>query len=124
LRVIIAGTRILCNPKTTRDAIHEAIASGMEITEVVCGMAPGPDLHGKDWADEMGIPVQPFPADWLRWGTKKAGPIRNLDMAIYAKKGGGEGGLILVHTGESSGSRDMLAKAKKFKLKIFEKIVK
>lgn len=122
--MIIAGTRILCNPKTTRDAIHEAQAAGMEITEVVCGEAPGPDTHGKAWANEQGIPVQSFPADWVRWGTKKAGPIRNLDMAVYAKKGDGPGGLILVHTGESSGSLDMLAKAKKFKLQIFEKIVK
>ena len=122
--MIIAGSRILCNPQTTREAIKEAQAIGMDITEVVCGMAPGPDLHGRDWAEELGIPVHPMPADFIKWGTKKAGPIRNTDMAVFAKKGASPGGLILVHTGESTGSLDMLKKAQKFKLQIFEKIVK
>ena len=123
MRVIVAGSRVLCSPQTTFDAIEEAVASGMEIDEVVSGRAPGPDTYGEEWAGAHGIPVTPMPADWIKWGTKLAGRLRNTDMAVYAKTGPKGGGLILVHTGKTPGSLDMLKKAKKFNLKIFEKIV-
>lgn len=118
MRVIIAGSRTICDPQTTFMAIQDALNLGWKITEVVSGMAGGPDRHGKRWAEEHGIPCTEMPADWLKWGQKKAGPIRNVDMAVYAKLGEDPGGLIAVWDGESSGTAHMVKTAKKFKMKI------
>lgn len=127
MRVIVAGTRFLCDPQTTFDAINEAIASGWSITEVVSGDAPGPDRHGARWAEEHGVPVQRMPGRW-DVNTKTGGHIRNVDMAVYVKTGGAEGpgGLILVWTGDpknSPGSAHMKKIAKNFNIQIHEKIV-
>lgn len=35
-----------------------------DITKVVEGEAPGADLLGKKWAEDRGIPVDPYPAKW------------------------------------------------------------
>lgn len=125
MRTIIAGSRTLCSRATTFQAIKEAIAAGFEITEVVSGMAPGPDTYGKEWADSQNppIPVMPMPAEWTKFGTSKAGKYRNIEMAVYAQTGPGGGALILVYDGESSGSAHMLKVAKNFGLKIFVKKV-
>jgi hypothetical protein len=80
MRVIIAGSRTITDPKVIEEAVA---ASGFVITEVVCGGANGADTLGKDWAVLRGIPVKMFPADWDTYG-KAAGPIRNAQMAEYA----------------------------------------
>lgn len=120
MRVIIAGSRTLCDPQTTFAAIKAAQAAGFEIDEVVCGMAPGPDLLGKRWADEQvpPVPVTKFPANWQKHGNK-AGNYRNVDMGVYAATGPKGGGLILTWDGKSTGSAHMLKVSKNFKLKIF-----
>ncbi len=125
MRVIIAGSRTLCSRASTLQAIKEAQAAGFNITEVVCGMATGPDTYGKEWAEAQDppIPVTSMPADWIRFGTGKAGKYRNIEMGVYARTGPEGGGLILVYDGESSGSAHMLKIAKNFGLKIFVKTV-
>lgn len=97
MKVIIAGSRIIKNYHLVAPHIE---AAPFEITEVVCGMAQGIDLIGKEWADRNGIPGKYFPADWKKHGMS-AGPIRNMDMAKYADA------LILIWTGRSRGSRNM-----------------
>jgi len=77
------------------------ILSGFDITEVVSGQAPGIDTLGEQWANERGIPVKPFPADWTRFG-KAAGRIRNGEMAAYAE------GLVAIRNG-SPGTANMIA---------------
>jgi hypothetical protein len=86
MKVIIAGSRHM--PFSDYPLIARAAARFEEtigpITEVVCGLARGADTFGKKWAMlEKGIPVKDFPADWDTHG-KKAGPIRNGEMAEYA----------------------------------------
>lgn len=73
----------------------------LDITEVVCGEAAGADTLGKQWAELHGITVKSFPADWDRLG-KKAGPIRNAEMGVYAD------GLIAFWDGQSAGTRHMI----------------
>jgi len=83
MKVIIAGPH-----KGVWDiAIIEraVLESGFAITEVVSGRAPGIDTLGERWADKHGIPVQPFPAGWTRYGKKSAGRIRNAEMGAYAE---------------------------------------
>lgn len=101
MKVIIAGSRHLWN----YTAVDEMIAkTDWHITEVVCGMAPGADMVGYAWALINGVPIKPFPADWDRYG-KKAGMLRNAEMALYARDGGG---LVLLWDGISPGSASML----------------
>ena len=125
MRVIVAGTRFLCDPATTFEAIEEAKSLGWEIEEVISGDATGPDRLGARWANEQGIPVQKMPG---RWGVspKTGGMMRNVDMAVYAATGAKGGGLVLIWTGDpntSPGSAHMLKVAKNFRLKVHEKIV-
>lgn len=125
MRVIVAGTRFLCDPGTTFEAIEEAIALGWEIDEVVSGDAPGPDRHGARWAEEHNVPVQKMPGRW-HMNPRTGGNMRNVDMGVYAATGQNKGGLILVWTGDpknSPGSAHMRKIAKNFGLKIHEKIV-
>lgn len=118
MKVIIAGGRDfgLTGDSLVRCAL-QASRFRAKITEVVCGMAPGIDTHGKIWANENGIPVKEFPADWKKHG-KAAGPIRNKQMSEYADA------LILIWDGESRGSRSMLSLAKDKGIPIEEIIVK
>lgn len=75
--------------------------------EVVCGEARGADTLGRKWAEKEGRVVHSFPADWAKHG-RAAGPIRNAEMADFAK------GLIAFWDGKSRGTGGMikLAKAK------------
>ena len=50
--------------------------------QIVSGGAKGVDALGERFAEEMGIDVKQFPADWSI--GLKAGPIRNRQMAQYA----------------------------------------
>jgi YspA, cpYpsA-related SLOG family len=46
---------------------------------VIEGEAPGADTMARLAAEELGIPVLPFPAQWEKFG-RAAGPIRNTQM--------------------------------------------
>lgn len=64
-------------------------------------MAVGVDTLGYRWAQCNNIPIKEMPANWNRDG-KKAGPIRNRDMAEYADAA------IVIWDGSSPGSRNMI----------------
>lgn len=114
MRVIIAGSRNLTFYTNVIDAVRE---SGLDVTEVVCGMARGVDLLGRRWARERGIPVKEFPADWARLG-RGAGHARNWEMARYADA------LIAVWDGRSGGTKHMIETARRQGLKVFVKEVR
>ncbi len=121
MKVIIAGTRHI----TDRARVFTHIESWpmvRNITEVVCGMngeknshgrvIRGVDLFGKEWAELKGIPVKEFPPDWDKFG-KSAGPRRNAEMAEYADA------LIVLTTGESRGSFNMIDQMEKLKKHVY-----
>lgn len=115
MNVIIAGSRSIKDEYIVYDAIQE-FCLNRDIHEVICGMAEGVDLIGKKWADLAHIKVAEFPVlPSERW---KGGPCqRNQRMADYAKSTG-MGALLLVWDGVSSGSLDMLKRARKAELYI------
>jgi hypothetical protein len=92
------------------------------IDEVVSGKAPGADTLGEEWANLIGIPVKPFPAPWKdkssptydprRGYDPQAGKIRNQQMADYA------GGLLAIWDGKSTGTMDMVRRARDRKLRV------
>jgi hypothetical protein len=103
MKVIIAGGRnYLLNrsDELKLDAIHE----DWGITEVVSGGARGVDACGERWAKDRKIPVKVFEADWEKHG-RRAGPIRNRDMAKYADA------VVLFHGGKGTQSMYLEAKA-------------
>lgn len=108
LKVIIAGSRSIHKYALVKKAI---LASGFNIGEVVCGMAPGVDLLGKRWGDENGIPVKEMPAAWRVNGryNPNAGFERNEEMGDYADAA------VIVYDGESSGSAHMMKYMRKIK---------
>lgn len=71
----------------------------------------GADYLGEVYANSRGIKINRFPADWHTHG-KKAGPIRNREMAEYATH------LIAFPSKDSKGTRNMISHARKRGLRI------
>ncbi len=84
--------------------------------EIVCGKARGADTLGEKFGKEYGFKIKYFPADWDNLG-KRAGYVRNADMAIYAKEDNGV--LIAFWDGQSKGTKHMIDLANKYGLKVF-----
>jgi hypothetical protein len=82
------------------------------VTEVVSGNCrTGADQGGIKWANKNNIPVKKFTAQWERHG-RKAGPLRNREMAEYADA-------LVVFPG-GKGTYSMLAEAKAADLLILD----
>lgn len=109
MKTIIAGGRDITDYNLVLDAVH---ASSFDITEIVSGGARGVDQLGERIGREFNIPVKVFPADWDTHG-KRAGPIRNAQMADYAEA------LIAVWDGQSRGTANMIQQATKKGLKVY-----
>lgn len=84
--------------------------------EIVSGTANGADRLGERFAQDYELAVKRFPADWNALG-KRAGYVRNSQMAEYAKEDNGV--LIAFWNGISKGTRHMIDLAKKHGLKVF-----
>lgn len=115
MKVIIAGGRNY-NKQHIVDATMKYITAkdgaDITVTEVVCGCARGADTLGRNWAEAKEIPVKEFPASWKEHG-KKAGVLRNVEMANYADA------LVAFWDGESRGTKHMIDTANKKGLKVF-----
>ena len=108
MKVIIAGGRDLTDYDVCLEGVKNA---GFDITEVVSGHARGADSLGERFAQEAGLPLKLFPAEWDKHG-RAAGPIRNNQMAAYADA------LIALWDGDSKGTRHMIQQAQKLGLKV------
>ncbi len=85
-----------------------------DVSQVVSGKATGADACGEAWANARGIPVKTFPAEWRLLG-RKAGPLRNAQMAEYAT-----GGQCILFPG-NDGTASMRREATKAGLKIIDR---
>ena len=109
-QVIIAGSRdfhdydLLCRK-------CNLFFSRKKPTAILCGEARGADLLGKRYAQEHGITVLSYPADWDTHG-KQAGYIRNRDMAMHADA------LVAFWDGRSKGTEHMIDLAYEYKLPV------
>lgn len=109
MKLIIAGGRDYRLGKAQWKFL-DGIDIRHQVDQVVSGDCRGADREGEAWADDMGIPVRHFLANWPEHG-KAAGPIRNQAMADYADA------LALFPGGR--GSADMRRKAEAGGLKVF-----
>lgn len=101
MKIIVAGSRHFTDYEFVKGKMDNLFLPHFKPEQIICGMCPGADLLGKRWAEENGIDVIEFPANFKLLG-KAAGPVRNAQMAEYGD------GLILFWNGKSKGSANML----------------
>lgn len=114
MKLIIAGGREL-NPDMQQLKTYLS-QFNLEPTEIVCGGARGVDTAGELYGLKNGIQISRFPADWGNYG-KSAGPKRNKHMAEYGDA------LLLIWTGLSKGSGNMLSEMEKLGKPVYQVVV-
>lgn len=125
-RVIICGSRHFKDYLTLKDKMdyfcfrfeNPVIITGANKTwDPGLGRYIGADFLGERWAHSHKYLVQRFHPDWEKY-DKKAGPIRNRQMAEHASKGKGPGYCVAFWDGKSPGTKSMIDLAKKYKLRV------
>lgn len=131
-KVIIAGPRNFTDYELAERKIDNILSSVEGEIEIVSGSCDdakngkltftredgtkvyGADGLGERYAKERGYKVRPFYAEWDLYG-KSAGPLRNEQMAEFVAP---DGAAIVFYHDWSKGSKNMIAMAKKYKLKL------
>lgn len=84
MKVIIAGGRDFDDYDLLCKSVDYYLSNVEKIEiEIVSGGAKGADILGEMYAKKRGFPIKKFVPDWSYHG-KRAGYLRNEDMAIYA----------------------------------------
>lgn len=112
VRILVCGGRDYKNVSAVYHALY-AIHQKRGITLIIEGGAAGADLLARKWAQENGVPVQTFEAEWEKYG-KAAGPKRNERMLAE----GNPDGVIAFPGGR--GTADMVSKAKAASVKVWQ----
>jgi hypothetical protein len=115
MRLIICGGRDFQDHELLHVAVTDWVAQHGCPAEVVTGGQRGADTLAHQLALAEGLPTRVFEADWTRY-RKRAGPIRNGEMARYAAQGGG--GCLALPGGR--GTADMLEQARAAGLTIMD----
>lgn len=112
-KVIIAGSRSFddyallkrhCDLILVNYDDIEIVSGKQRTTDSKTQYRYGADYWGERYALDKEYPVQPFYADWKKYG-KAAGPRRNKQMAQYADM------CIIFWDGKSRGSQSMMSEA-------------
>lgn len=107
-KVIVAGSREFNNYTLLKAKLDTILSKVDDEIEIVSGCCSGADLLGERYAKEKGYRVKKFPANWDL--GKKAGPIRNEQMAKYSNA------CVCFHNGVSRGTANMIKNAKDYNL--------
>lgn len=119
VRAIIAGGRDFTDGtllERTADKILNPLAKEYKIT-IVSGKAKGADTKGEQYGRKRGYHIAEYPADWNTHG-KRAGYLRNKEMAVFASADDAYGILIAFWDGVSRGTKLMIDLAKEYGLEI------
>lgn len=114
VRVIIAGSRTFNDYNKVVKAACEYLNPNDDIT-IISGAAKGADTLGELFADRNGLYLVKMPAKWDLYG-KRAGYLRNEEMANYAAEG--RGILLAFWNGKSPGTKHMIQIAKEKGLEV------
>lgn len=79
-RLLVTGSREWRNFATIRFALDAILFEAGHPPVLVHGAASGVDVVAAGYWGALGYPVEPHPADWKRFGRKRAGIIRNAQM--------------------------------------------
>lgn len=120
-RIIIAGGRDFVFISMLEESLDEYIEKLSEDAKrritIISGGAVGADTLGERYAKERGYSLIQFPANWDKYG-KRAGYIRNAEMAKYAVADGSYGVLFAFWDCESKGTKNMIETAEKYGLEV------
>jgi len=105
--IIVCGSRHWHN-----QALIDAVLDTIEPITIIEGECTGADRQALIYAQNVGIPVKAFPADWSQYGYS-AGPIRNTSMLRYLQTLTGERLVIAFHNDleHSKGTGNMVKQA-------------
>ena len=120
LRIIIAGSRDFNDYELLKKSAIEIITKKTmlpDLTRIISGGARGADTLGERFANEMGLEISRFIPDWDGLG-KRAGYVRNAEMAKFAVEDGNYGVLIAFWDGQSRGTKHMIDLANKYGLEV------
>lgn len=104
IKLIVAGCRDYFNFDYISQTLDRLSLDPKKV-EFVNGGANGVDAMARKYAGLKGFNIRLFPADWNNLG-KRAGPIRNKQMAEYGTH------LIAFWDGISKGTENMISLAK------------
>jgi len=103
MRVLICGGRSFDDYRRL-EAELDALHAQYRFSLVIHGGARGADSFAGHWAFSRHIDVMKVPAQWKRYGNRKAGPIRNAEMLTKEPE------LVIAFSG-GNGTADMVRKA-------------
>lgn len=111
-RIIIAGSRTFTDKSLLYRVCDEQVAEIAKNDEnatvqIISGSARGADKLAEMYARDRHLSNIIIPAQWNKYG-KKAGMLRNGDMARIANRKDGEGILIAFWDGQSRGTQNMI----------------
>ena len=104
--VLVTGSRYWTN----RQTIHDTLKELPKDTLIIQGGARGADTLAREVAEELGLEVKTFKAEWDKYG-RSAGPIRNQRMLDETHPS-----LVLVFHSDiehSKGTKDMVERVRK-----------
>ena len=123
LRVIIAGSRDFNDFQKLMNSSIKILTEiskkrdDLDRIRIISGTARGADKLGEQYAKIAGYELSKFPADWDGLG-KRAGYIRNAEMAKFAVEDGNYGVLIAFWDGQSRGTKHMIDLATRYGLEV------
>ncbi|MBI2020165.1 DUF2493 domain-containing protein [Candidatus Daviesbacteria bacterium] len=83
MRILVCGDRNWVDKLLIKSVLRQLLSKN-SIDYIIEGEARGADSLARECAEELGIKVLKFPADWKKYG-KAAGPIRNQQMLKEGK---------------------------------------
>ena len=80
IRILVCGDRNWTDGTMIYLALKDAVAKARGKVVVVHGACRGADKLGGMAARKLGLEVEEYPAQWEKYGSPQAGPIRNKQM--------------------------------------------
>ena len=120
LRIVIAGSRDFNDYELLKREVLNIVKYDnrpKDYVKVISGSARGADTLGERFAKEFGLEVKRFIPDWDGLG-KRAGYVRNAEMAKYSVEDYNDGMLIAFWDGVSRGTNHMIDLANKHGLEV------
>jgi hypothetical protein len=106
MRIIVAGGREFKDYELLCEKLDHYLQNlNKDKITIVSGAARGADSLGERYARERGYKIERHPADWNGPHKKRAGLVRNEDMAKVSQA------LVAFHDGVSTGTAHMIKTA-------------
>jgi hypothetical protein len=109
---MVTGGRDYADKDRVYEVLDQAHAEN-PIGKLIHGKAKsGADVLANEWAEERGVSVKPFPADWNRY-KKAAGVIRNQEMVNFGPD------IVIAFPG-GTGTADAMRRARLRRIPVIE----